>query len=157
MVNQKEDADESQSRTKIIGEDNMKSGKDQLRRRAQNRASQRAYRERQRRHAESLREQVCEMQKVHDELFRSYSQKEEEVSELHEKIHDLEHEIRMLNASSPASLSSQTSASIQLEPVVFDDSCERWPAADFQIPISCDGRVQPMDDVFGFPPLAGCF
>jgi AP-1-like transcription factor len=178
MMNYKEDADKPQSRPILSKKDNLEGSKDQIRRhapssapseehpklfahedrrRAQNRASQRAFRERKKHHAESLQQQVREMQKTHNELLRSYSQKEEEVLELHDKIHDLEHKIRLLNASSPGSQSSQTSASFQLEHVVFDDSYDRWPAANFQIPISWDGRVQPMDESFVFPSLYGCF
>jgi AP-1-like transcription factor len=129
----------------------------EIRRRAQNRASQRAFRERKRHHAESLQQQVREMQKTHEELLRSFKRKEDEVSELQDKILDLENKIRLLNAPSPSSQSSHTSASFQFEPVVFDEPYETWSAAQYQIPIGWDGRVQQLDGSFGVQSLSGTF
>jgi len=129
----------------------------EIRRRAQNRASQRAFRERKRNHAESLQQQVREMQKAHDELLRVFKHKEDEVSELQDKIHDLENQIRLLNTSSPSSQSSQTPASFQFEPVDFDDPYSRWSAAQYQIPIGWDGPLQGPGGGFSVQSLSGSF
>lgn len=169
-MNRKEDTGKAERRPVLSGNETMKESKDQLRRhapspapseeqpklsaheirrRAQNRASQRAFRERKRHHAETLQHQVREMQKRHDELLESYKDKEDEVTQLHDKIQDLEQKLRLLNASSPSSQSSQTSPSLQFEPVVFDDPYERWSTAQYQVPMNWDGHVQPMDESFG--------
>jgi predicted nuclease with TOPRIM domain len=129
----------------------------EIRRRAQNRASQRAFRERKRNHAESLQQQVREMQKTHDELLRAFKHKEDEVSELQDKIDDLENKIRLLDTPSLSSQSLQTPASFQFEPVDFDDPYNRWSAAQYQIPVGWDGRLQGPDGGFDVQSLSGGF
>lgn len=120
----------------------------EIKRRAQNRASQRAFRERKRNQAETLQHQVHEMQQRHDELLRSYHHKEEEVSALHERIRDLEYKIRTLktHSSSPEPLPS--SASFRFEPVVFDDPFDRWSATLFQTPVEWNPQSQQTEQFF---------
>jgi len=113
----------------------------EIKRRAQNRASQRAFRERKRTQAETLQKQVNEMRQMHEELLSSYHHKEEEVSELYNKIHDLEYRIQALKQSpSPQQLSS--ASSFQFEPVVFDDPFDEWSTASLQTPVEWSTQSQ---------------
>ena len=57
------------------------------RRRAQNRASQRAFRERKERHVKNLEEQLEELHQQYEELRRVYEQQKEDISNLKEELH----------------------------------------------------------------------
>lgn len=119
----------------------------EMKRRAQNRASQRAFRERKRTQAETLQHQVHEMQKTHDELLHSYHNKEEEVSALNDNIRELQHRLQALKAqiSEPQSSSS---TSFQFEPVVLDDPFDNWSGVVFQTPAGWEAQTQESQQYF---------
>jgi len=106
----------------------------EMKRRAQNRASQRAFRERKRSHAVMLQGQVQELQQIHDKLLQSYHHNQEEVLKLYEKIHDLEYQIQALQAQSPSLQQVESSESFQFEPVLFDGTLDRWSTGFLQTP-----------------------
>lgn len=66
------------------------------RRRAQNRASQRAFRERKERHLKSVESQLHNLQGLHHDLLQSYNQQAEEVARLKQRIQELTSEIEKL-------------------------------------------------------------
>ncbi|KAL1982236.1 hypothetical protein VTN96DRAFT_1605 [Rasamsonia emersonii] len=68
----------------------------QFRRRAQNRASQRAFRERKERHLKSVESQLHNLQSLHHDLLQSYNQQAEEVARLKQRIQELTSEIEKL-------------------------------------------------------------
>ncbi|KAL2222571.1 hypothetical protein M432DRAFT_8442 [Thermoascus aurantiacus ATCC 26904] len=70
-----------------------------LRRRAQNRASQRAFRERKEKHVKNLESQLQTLHERHQELLHSYSRQADEVTRLNEKIKELTTEIDLLRSS----------------------------------------------------------
>jgi septal ring factor EnvC (AmiA/AmiB activator) len=120
----------------------------EMKRRAQNRASQRAVRERKRTQAETLQHQVHEMQKRHDELLHSYHDKEEEVSALYDNIRELQHRLQALKAQISEPQSSISSSSFQFEPVVLDDPFEEWSGVVFQTPTGWDPQLQDHQQYF---------
>lgn len=63
------------------------------RRRAQNRASQRAFRERKEKHVKGLEHQLEELHEKHQDLLQSYSKQTEEVSRLNVRISELSAEL----------------------------------------------------------------
>jgi len=76
-----------------------------LRRRAQNRASQRAFRERKERHVKGLEHQLEDLHSKHQDLVQSYTRKADEVSKLNARISELNSEIEALRTSSDLSFS----------------------------------------------------
>lgn len=66
------------------------------RRRAQNRASQRAFRERKEKHVKSLEHQLEDLHEKHQDLLQSYSKQVDEVSRLNAKITELSAEINIV-------------------------------------------------------------
>jgi len=76
-----------------------------LRRRAQNRASQRAFRERKERHVKGLEHQLEDLHDKHQDLLQSYTRKADEVSKLNTRISELNSEIEHLRTSSDLSFS----------------------------------------------------
>ncbi|KAL2008311.1 hypothetical protein VTN00DRAFT_8293 [Thermoascus crustaceus] len=74
-----------------------------LRRRAQNRASQRAFRERKEKHVKNLESQLQTLHERHQDLLQSYSRQADEVTRLNEKIKELTTEIDLLRNSSNSS------------------------------------------------------
>lgn len=114
----------------------------EIKRRAQNRASQRAFRERKRTQAEELQRQVHQIQKRYDELLQSYHDKEEEVSTLSEHIRELQRRIQALKAQSVEPPSLISSPSYQFEPVLLDDPFDRWSTALYQAPVGWDAQSQ---------------
>lgn len=69
------------------------------RRRAQNRASQRAFRERKEKHVKLLEDQLQLLHDQHHSLLHSYSQQTMKVSELNEQIEKLTSELNFLRSS----------------------------------------------------------
>ncbi|KAL9111772.1 MAG: hypothetical protein Q9227_003831 [Pyrenula ochraceoflavens] len=69
------------------------------RRRAQNRASQRAFRERKEKHVKGLERQLDNLRDKHQDLLHSYSRKTEEVASLNSRIHSLTSELEMLRST----------------------------------------------------------
>lgn len=63
------------------------------RRRAQNRASQRAFRERKEKHVKGLEHQLEELHEKHQDLLQSYSKQVDEVSRLNARIAHLSAEL----------------------------------------------------------------
>lgn len=63
------------------------------RRRAQNRASQRAFRERKEKHVKGLEHQLEELHEKHQDLLQSYSKQVDEVSRLNARIAHLSSEL----------------------------------------------------------------
>ncbi|KAK5947459.1 hypothetical protein PMZ80_001609 [Knufia obscura] len=64
-----------------------------LRRRAQNRASQRAFRERKEKHVKGLEHQLEELHEKHQDLLQSYTKQADEVSRLNSRIAELSTEL----------------------------------------------------------------
>jgi hypothetical protein len=120
----------------------------EIKRRAQNRASQRAFRERKRTQAEELQRQVHQIQKTHEELLESYHDKEEEVSTLYESIRELQHRLQALKAQSTEPQSLMSSPSFQFEPVLLDDPFNKWSTAIYQAPAEWDAQSQPSQQYF---------
>ena len=75
------------------------------RRRAQNRASQRAFRERKERHVKGLEHQLEDLHDKHQDLLQSYSRKADEVAKLNARIAELNSEIEALQTSPDLSFS----------------------------------------------------
>jgi AP-1-like factor len=67
-----------------------------LRRRAQNRASQRAFRERKEKHVKGLEHQLEDLHEKHQDLLQSYSRQADEVSRLNARISQLTAELGSL-------------------------------------------------------------
>ena len=120
----------------------------EIKRRAQNRASQRAFRERKRTQAEELQRQVHQIQGRHDELLQSYHDKEEEVSTLYESIRELQHRLQALKAQSAEPQSLMSSPSFQFEPVLLDDPFDRWSTALYQAPAGWDAQSRRTQQYF---------
>lgn len=73
------------------------------RRRAQNRASQRAFRERKEKHVKGLEHQLEELHEKHQDLLQSYSKQVVEVSRLHARVAQLSAELNIIrNFQDPA-------------------------------------------------------
>ena len=66
------------------------------RRRAQNRASQRAFRERKEKHVKGLEHQLEDLHEKHQDLLQSYSRQADEMSRLNHKIAALHTELNAL-------------------------------------------------------------
>ena len=73
------------------------------RRRAQNRASQRAFRERRERHLKGIEHQLESLNEEHRDLLASYTRQSDEVAKLHERIQELTSELERLRSSNEAS------------------------------------------------------
>lgn len=69
------------------------------RRRAQNRASQRAFRERKEKHVKGLENQLRDLHEKHQALLHSYSRQADEVRRLNERIKTLSVELDLLRAN----------------------------------------------------------
>ncbi|PGH13964.1 hypothetical protein AJ80_06102 [Polytolypa hystricis UAMH7299] len=74
-----------------------------LRRRAQNRASQRAFRERKERHVKGLENQLQDLHEKHQDLRQSYTRQADQVQRLNERIQNLTTELDVLRTSSEVS------------------------------------------------------
>ena len=66
------------------------------RRRAQNRASQRAFRERKEKHVKGLERQLEDLHEKHQDLLQSYTRQADEVTRLNNRIVDLNGELNTL-------------------------------------------------------------
>jgi hypothetical protein len=73
------------------------------RRRAQNRAAQRAFRQRQESHVNSLQRRLEDLRKKHQDLLQSYTHKVDEVTKLNDRIEELNSEIVVVISSSAQS------------------------------------------------------
>ncbi|RMZ88487.1 hypothetical protein DV736_g4283, partial [Chaetothyriales sp. CBS 134916] len=76
-----------------------------LRRRAQNRASQRAFRERKEKHLKGLEHQLENLHEKHQDLLLSYSRQADEVSRLNSKITKLTSELNAIRSCQDQSFS----------------------------------------------------
>jgi hypothetical protein len=88
------------------------------RRRAQNRASQRAFRERKERHVKTLEQQLEDVHRQYEELLRAYDWQKEEIFNLRAQVQDLrsENEIFSVPHNSPLEFASHLrSRSLQSE------------------------------------------
>ena len=137
----------------ISSEDGKTLTPHEMKRRAQNRASQRAFRERRRTQAETLQSQVNELQQQHEEILGLFHNKEEEVSALYDKIRGLQYKIQLLKAqgSSPPPLMSSTS--FQFDPLVLEDTFDRWSTAQFETPAGWVVQSQHAQQYFDEEPL----
>ncbi|KIW38267.1 uncharacterized protein PV06_09248 [Exophiala oligosperma] len=77
-------------------------------RRAQNRASQRAFRERKDRHVKGLEYQLETLNEKHQDLLTSYSKQAEIITLLYKRIKDLQTEIRTIKLTNDPSGGSQS-------------------------------------------------
>ncbi|KIW12168.1 hypothetical protein PV08_09443 [Exophiala spinifera] len=76
-----------------------------LRRRAQNRASQRAFRERKEKHVKGLERQLEDLHEKHQDLLQSYTRQADEVGRLTGRISELNAELNALRACQDQSFS----------------------------------------------------
>lgn len=77
----------------------------QKRRRAQNRASQRAFRERKEKHVKGLEHQLEDLHEKHQDLLQSYTRQADEVSKLNGRISELTAELNTLRTCQDQSFS----------------------------------------------------
>ncbi|OAX77268.1 hypothetical protein ACJ72_08436 [Emergomyces africanus] len=75
-----------------------------LRRRAQNRASQRAFRERKERHLKSLEDRLQDLHSKHQNLLQSYHQRTDEVQQLNNRIQQLTTELDLLRSATDGTI-----------------------------------------------------
>jgi predicted nuclease with TOPRIM domain len=75
------------------------------RRRAQNRASQRAFRERKEKHVKGLENQLEDLHEKHQDLLQSFSRQAGEVSRLNSRISELNAELNALRSCQDQSFS----------------------------------------------------
>ncbi|KAK5078211.1 hypothetical protein LTR64_003382 [Lithohypha guttulata] len=85
------------------------------RRRAQNRASQRAFRERKEKHVKGLEYQLEDLHEKHQDLLQSYSKQVDEVSRLNARVADLAAELNTIRRCQDSSTRKVTTSS------TFDD------------------------------------
>ncbi|EXJ81165.1 hypothetical protein A1O3_07455 [Capronia epimyces CBS 606.96] len=90
------------------------------RRRAQNRASQRALRERKERHVKGLEHQLTTINEKHQDLIRSYTKQTDHVTKLHHRITELQAEIKAFKSYSQQRLPSRGATTEPLLPERFD-------------------------------------
>jgi len=76
-----------------------------LRRRAQNRASQRAFRERKEKHVKGLEHQLEDLHEKHQDLLQSYTRQADEVGKLNNRIAELTAELNALRSCQDQSFS----------------------------------------------------
>ncbi|EXJ55101.1 hypothetical protein A1O7_08026 [Cladophialophora yegresii CBS 114405] len=76
-----------------------------MRRRAQNRASQRAFRERKEKHVKGLERQLEDLHEKHQDLLQSYTRQADEVSKLNGRISELTAELNTLRSCQDQSFS----------------------------------------------------
>ncbi|ETI20648.1 hypothetical protein G647_06990 [Cladophialophora carrionii CBS 160.54] len=76
-----------------------------MRRRAQNRASQRAFRERKEKHVKGLERQLEDLHEKHQDLLQSYTRQADEVSKLNGRISELTAELNALRSCQDQSFS----------------------------------------------------
>ncbi|KIW99768.1 uncharacterized protein Z518_10696 [Rhinocladiella mackenziei CBS 650.93] len=76
-----------------------------LRRRAQNRASQRAFRERKEKHVKGLEHQLEDLHEKHQDLLQSYTRQADEVTKLNNRIAELTAELTALRSCQDQSFS----------------------------------------------------
>ncbi|OJD14137.1 hypothetical protein AJ78_05486 [Emergomyces pasteurianus Ep9510] len=74
------------------------------RRRAQNRASQRAFRERKERHLKSLENKLQDLHSKHQNLLQSYHQRTDEVQQLNSRIQQLTTELDILRSAADGTI-----------------------------------------------------
>ncbi|KAK5192787.1 hypothetical protein LTR99_010336 [Exophiala xenobiotica] len=89
------------------------------RRRAQNRASQRAFRERKERHVKGLEYQLETLNEKHQDLMASYSKQASSVAQLYRRITELQAQIKAVKTANDQSLPPHASNS-KLLPDSFD-------------------------------------
>ncbi|KAK2764446.1 hypothetical protein FQN54_009140 [Arachnomyces sp. PD_36] len=89
-------ADDKPSKKSVTRNGNLRTTNMHQRRREQNRASQRAFRERKEKHVKGLQDQLESLQEKHQSLVQSYSQQANKVVELNERIGELTQEINVL-------------------------------------------------------------
>jgi len=75
------------------------------RRRAQNRASQRAFRERKEKHVKGLEHQLEDLHEKHQDLLQSYTRQADEVTKLTARIAELNAELEALRSCADQSFS----------------------------------------------------
>jgi len=76
-----------------------------MRRRAQNRASQRAFRERKEKHVKGLEHQLEDLHEKHQDLLQSYTRQADEVSKLNGRISELTTQLHALRSCQDQSFS----------------------------------------------------
>jgi predicted nuclease with TOPRIM domain len=69
----------------------------------QNRASQRAFRERKESHVKGLESQLQELHEKHQNLLQAYSRQGDEVTRLNQRIKELTSELELLRSASEMS------------------------------------------------------
>ncbi|KIW20553.1 hypothetical protein PV08_01128 [Exophiala spinifera] len=93
------------------GPDNSQQPTSKARRRAQNRASQRAFRERKDRHVKGLEYQLETLNEKHQDLLTSYSKQADNIARLYNRITDLQDQIRKAKVTNDHGVVSQSTNS----------------------------------------------
>ncbi|KAK2741833.1 hypothetical protein FQN55_008120 [Onygenales sp. PD_40] len=97
------DEHDRRRRRSSLAKDNENITNMHLRRRAQNRASQRAFRERKEKHVKGLESQLHDLHSKHQDLIHNYSRQTEEVQRLNSRIRQLTSELDLLRTANDGS------------------------------------------------------
>jgi AP-1-like factor len=110
---------------------------DSKRRRAQNRASQRAFRDRKEKQMKDLEEQLAKLQGQHDDLTRSYESLQLEYSSVKQELDELRKDKNRYQSTSSDTRSHQSghrewaeSTFETMDPLLFDGSAFRFEQGD---------------------------
>lgn len=108
------------------------------RRRAQNRASQRAFRERKEKHVKGLEHQLEDLHEKHQDLLQSYTRQADEVSKLNGRISELTSELSSLRSGQDQSFSE----------MLMPDKFDKFDAFSAHDMIYFDGKAADLDSEF---------
>ena len=92
------------------------------RRRAQNRASQRAFRERKEKHVQHLEHELEELETKHRDLSRSYSDLDRTHAQLKQEVKQLRSELESVKSSREGSVNENTQSNNFFDPFSSDSN-----------------------------------
>lgn len=93
-----------------------------IRRRAQNRASQRAFRERKEKHVQHLEHELEELERKHQNLSRSYTDLDSTHAKLKQEVKQLRRELESVKSSREGSVNENPQANNFFDPFSSDNS-----------------------------------
>ncbi|ODH13978.1 hypothetical protein ACO22_06760 [Paracoccidioides brasiliensis] len=93
-----------------------------LRRRAQNRASQRAFRERKEQHLKSLESRLHDLSSKYHDLLQSYARQAEAVQHLIDRIQQLTTELELLRSTNDGTM-GEMSPQYKFDIIAYPESC----------------------------------
>ena len=125
------------------------------RRMAQNRASQRAFRERKRSHLEDVEAQLNKLRQAHDDLLETYKQKSDEVSDLMTYVGELKFEISTMQTSPnifdmPENVDTEKAVKLEASPPHFNTQPGTAYTTQLNTPRDWDMRYSESDLVTAF-------